>query len=40
MDGVGNRNNYGVRARVETPWGLLIGAANPVDGFELWLARR
>lgn len=37
-DGFGNRDNYGVRALTETPWGLLLGAANPFDGFELWLA--
>jgi hypothetical protein len=37
-DGFGNRDNYGVRAMELTPWGLVLGAANPIDGFELYLA--
>ncbi len=38
LDGLGDRDNYGVRALLPTPWGLLLGTANPFDGFQLWLA--
>ncbi len=36
-DGLGNRENYGVRSMITTDHGLLLGAANPVQGFEMFL---
>jgi len=36
-DGLGNTENYGVRSMATSEWGLLMGAANPVDGFEMFL---
>jgi len=38
--GFGGRDNYGVRNLKVTPWGFLLGTANAVDGFELWLGRK
>jgi len=37
VDGLGNPENYGVRSMATSEWGLLMGAANPVDGFEMFL---
>ncbi|MFV1959091.1 MAG: hypothetical protein ACC662_06720 [Planctomycetota bacterium] len=38
--GFGEPDDFGVRALLPTPWGLLVGATNTVTGFELWLGRR
>jgi len=37
LDGFGDRDNYGIRNLLATQWGLMVGMANPIDGFELWL---
>jgi hypothetical protein len=37
LDGFGDRDNYGVRNLLDTPWGLMVGVGNAVDGFEIWL---
>jgi len=37
LDGFGDRDNYGVRNLLVTPWGLMVGTGNAVDGFEIWL---
>jgi hypothetical protein len=39
LDGLGDRDNYGLRQVQSSPWGLLIGVANAVDGFEVWLGK-
>jgi hypothetical protein len=39
LDGFGDHDNYGVRQVKSSPWGLLIGVANSVDGFEVWLGK-
>lgn len=40
LDGFENLHNFGIRSFAKTPWGLLVGAANPYDGFELWLGQK
>jgi hypothetical protein len=37
LDGFGDRDNYGVRNMLTTPWGFMVATGNAVDGFELWL---
>lgn len=37
LDGFGDRDNYGIRNLLSTPWGLMVGTGNAVDGFEIWL---
>jgi hypothetical protein len=37
--GFEERDNFGVRTLLDTPWGLMVGAANAVDGLEVWLGR-
>jgi hypothetical protein len=37
LDGFGDRDSYGVRNMLATQWGLMVGMANPIDGFEVWL---
>jgi hypothetical protein len=37
LNGFENVDNYGVRSFVSSPWGLVLGVANPYSGFELWL---
>jgi hypothetical protein len=39
-DGLGDLDNYGVRSLTQTEQGLLLGAANPIEGFELWLGAK
>jgi hypothetical protein len=38
-EGFAERDNFGVRTLLDTPWGLMVGAANAVDGLEVWLGR-
>jgi len=40
LDGFGDRDNYGIRNMLVTPWGLMVGTGNAVDGFEIWLKPR
>ena len=40
LDGFGDRDRYGIRNMMSTEWGLVVGAANPVDGFEVWLGKK
>jgi hypothetical protein len=40
LDGFGDRDNYGIRNMLATPWGLMIGTGNAIDGFEIWLQPR
>jgi hypothetical protein len=37
QDGFGEDDNYGIRNMKSTPWGHVIGVANPIDGFEIWI---
>lgn len=37
LDGFGNDENFGVRSFASSPWGLIVGVANPYSGFQLWL---
>jgi hypothetical protein len=37
LDGFGDRDNYGIRNLLSTPWGLMVATGNAVDGFEIWL---
>ena len=39
-NGFDDLDNYGIRSMKPTPWGLLIGTANPYDGFEVWMGNR
>jgi hypothetical protein len=39
-NGFGDNDSYGIRNMLSTPWGMLVGVANAVDGFELWLGRK
>jgi hypothetical protein len=39
LDGFGDRDNYGVRAFKSSPWGAIVGLANAVDGFEIWIGK-
>ena len=38
--GFGEHDNYGVRNLMSTQWGLFLGTANAVDGFEIYLGRK
>ncbi len=38
--GFGEHDNYGIRNLLSTRWGLLVGVANAVDGFEIWAGRK
>ncbi len=40
LDGFENQENYGIRSFAKTPWGLLVGTANPYNGFEIWLGEK
>jgi hypothetical protein len=37
LDGFGDRDNYGVRNMLDTPWGFMVATGNAVSGFEIWL---
>jgi len=39
-DGFGEHDSYGVRNLMPTQWGLLLGAANAVDGFQIWFGKK
>jgi hypothetical protein len=39
-NGLGDVDNGGVRSLEATPWGLLVGMANPIDGFEVWMGKK
>jgi hypothetical protein len=39
LDGFGDWDNYGIRGMKSSPWGFLLGVANSVDGFEVWLGK-
>ncbi|MFC1888299.1 hypothetical protein ACFL4G_00945 [Thermodesulfobacteriota bacterium] len=39
-NGLGFHDNSGVRNFMSTRWGLLFGATNAVDGFQLWLGSK
>jgi hypothetical protein len=39
LDGFGDRDNYGIRGFKASPWGLITGVANAVDGFQLWIGK-
>lgn len=38
LDGFGDRDNYGIRNMLVTPWGFMVATGNAVDGFEIWLS--
>ncbi len=39
LDGFGDRDNYGIRGFKSSPWGAILGVANAVDGFEIWIGK-
>ena len=39
-NGFGQIDNCGVRSLKATPWGLLVGMADPVAGFEIWMGKK
>jgi len=39
-DGFGEHDNYGIRNLMATPWGLVLGAGNSVDGFQIWIGKK
>ncbi len=40
LDGFGDPDNYGIRNMQSTPYGLVVGVANAVDGFEVYLGKK
>ncbi len=40
LDGFGDHDNYGIRNMLSTQWGFVIGVANAVDGFEVYLGSK
>lgn len=38
--GFGDHDNFGIRNLMTTQWGFVLGAANPVDGFEIWIGKK
>lgn len=39
-NGFGEHDNYGVRNMMATQWGFFVGAANSVDGAQIWIGRK
>ncbi len=39
QDGFGDWDNYGIRNMLSTQWGLVIGTANAVDGFQVYIGK-
>jgi hypothetical protein len=40
LDGMGDLDNYGIRNMESSPWGFIIGVANAVDGFEVYIGNK
>jgi len=39
-NGFGEHDNYGIRNLMATQWGFVLGAANSVDGAQIWIGKK